>query len=482
MTTCWQDKLSSLLLTSTRDNFRTGAIFCALIILAAVSFPIRALSASNQMQPVLKAIDPSQAKYDTPKPAPQKSPDTTKEDSQSSGPNYKYQPYDDTASGGPVPPTFAPSSVYGSDSQSPTGTPPGSQSAQFPSPSMIPSFDQPLPKPTEDAASPAGQEKAQGWMPTEQIPVAPSPTESRALARLEQTVFGATYPDHDFGSRIDHLEKESLGNTSTGSYSERIRALTTKIGVPTAFGTPANPSPPSGSGDNTAATDISGNDATRIIQGMPAHPKAGDYLSLIRTMGPGIYPHWSTYPVRIHLPQDCPDTWRKELESGVESWSKSVPLSIVASSESSDIEVIWVNHLVPRLLGIARVIVTDGKMRSQIFLLRPTFYLREVPERALAQVFMHELGHALGLAGHSDTKSDIMYPIEITPDGKTTFAPSRNALISPRDVNTLKQVYSSPELPPHFSLPAPVEWGFSRSLKEMYRRDAAPARPPAEGR
>jgi hypothetical protein len=70
-----------------------------------------------------------------------------------------------------------------------------------------------------------------------------------------------------------------------------------------------------------------------------------------------------------------------------------------------------------------------------------------------------------------------MYPIEITPDGKTTFTASHNAEISPRDVNTLKHIYSSPALPQHFSLPAPVEWGSGSNCQ-----DAALMRPPLQGR
>jgi predicted Zn-dependent protease len=72
---------------------------------------------------------------------------------------------------------------------------------------------------------------------------------------------------------------------------------------------------------------------------------------------------------------------------------------------------------------------------------------------------LHELGHAMGLAGHSDTKSDIMFPIELTPDGKAGFSLQRNPSLSPRDINTVKRIYSSPELPPHYSLPTPVEFG-----------------------
>jgi predicted Zn-dependent protease len=46
---------------------------------------------------------------------------------------------------------------------------------------------------------------------------------------------------------------------------------------------------------------------------------------------------------------------------------------------------------------------------------------------------LHEVGHALGLQGHSDVASDIMYP---------TVNEDQVARLKPRDVNTMSQLYS----------------------------------------
>jgi predicted Zn-dependent protease len=86
--------------------------------------------------------------------------------------------------------------------------------------------------------------------------------------------------------------------------------------------------------------------------------------------------------------------------------------------------------------------------------LRPSFYSPEVPERALSNVFMREIGHALGLFGKSDRLGDLMYEAA----GKSS---NKTASIAQRDVNTLKRVYEGPALPDTLTLETPLEWATS---------------------
>ena len=53
----------------------------------------------------------------------------------------------------------------------------------------------------------------------------------------------------------------------------------------------------------------------------------------------------------------------------------------------------------------------------------------------VAKVIAHELGHALGIAGHSDDSLDVMYGEDYA------VAPARYPYVSARDLNTLQIAY-----------------------------------------
>lgn len=201
---------------------------------------------------------------------------------------------------------------------------------------------------------------------------------------------------------------------------------------------------------------VHGNELTSVCQAIPLDVKAGNYLDNIRPVCGNHRAHWSRFPVCICLPIGSPEAWQQSFTTGIKKWNQYMPLSAVSPQEAADIEVLWVNHLPPKLFGITRLVIKQGHMHMQIFMLRPTFYLAEVPEKTLTAVFIHELGHALGLLGHSDLKSDVMYPIELAAWEKV---PTRATVISARDLNTLKKVYEQLSFPDDYTMPAPMEWG-----------------------
>jgi predicted Zn-dependent protease len=205
-------------------------------------------------------------------------------------------------------------------------------------------------------------------------------------------------------------------------------------------------------------------DASLVANSLFYDVKSGDYLSAIRRFPaangqPGqTYAHWRSFPVRVRLPKDSPESWQRALEAVVARWDQYVPVKLALPLEAAPLEVTWVNTLPPKVLAVTRLNIAHGEMRVTIYLLRPSYYPPEIPERTLAGIFMHEVGHGLGLFGHSDKPSDLMFPAEIQPAAKGRPAQIHFAPVSTRDINTLKKIYESPAVPPGISLEQPLEW------------------------
>ncbi len=189
---------------------------------------------------------------------------------------------------------------------------------------------------------------------------------------------------------------------------------------------------------------------------------SGDYFSEIKLTPVG-YLVWSQFPVKIYVERspDPPESsasaqrfhnWVNAVLQAVQEWSSYLPLEVVTNSEGADIA-IWRSHP-PRKPSFNR---ETGKLdlpRARTAETRYEFYLRSLGNGAgdsLAQKFTiqlspdqsveytlatarHELGHALGIWGHSPLETDALY-----------FSQVRNPpQISVRDINTLKRVYEQP--------------------------------------
>ncbi|NJO86245.1 MAG: hypothetical protein HC818_06605 [Synechococcaceae cyanobacterium RM1_1_27] len=168
----------------------------------------------------------------------------------------------------------------------------------------------------------------------------------------------------------------------------------------------------------------------------------GDYLDQISSSEQGSYLQWSYYPVPIYI-EEPPDyeLWKPFVEKAVEEWSAYLPLTIVDTEAESRIT-IQRTTLELGISGAARPVVyfaNDGTLQQQVrILIGQQEGLAEV-----TAVTRHELGHALGLWGHSPDQADLMFggyhAIEL--GGRRAL---RVPTIRARDLNTLKRVYEQP--------------------------------------
>lgn len=186
-----------------------------------------------------------------------------------------------------------------------------------------------------------------------------------------------------------------------------------------------------------------------LAQWNEAQNQQGDYFDQVKSTRPGFL-IWSHWPIQVYiepLPQGPlikPAVWRAAVTQAVQDWQPYLPLSITDTPAQADISI---SAIPPQHRSGERV--RSAETRFELYVkgdrtvpgVRPTLahririYIRPnqtVPY--LSAAARHELGHGLGLWGHSLNPADVMY-----------FAQVRlPPVISARDINTLKRIYQQP--------------------------------------
>lgn len=217
------------------------------------------------------------------------------------------------------------------------------------------------------------------------------------------------------------------------------------------------------------------------LQGFPApqpHPlpltlanwqdsnPADDYFSQVKPTKLG-YLVWSQFPIKVYVeyaadtsspPTRQLQVWAETVQQAVQEWQAYLPLTLVQQPDQADIKILAET---PPLRRLAPAASDDAANRNSLLPLpraraaetRYKFYLQRSDTappilahrftislkpgqsiRSIHAAARHELGHALGIWGHSPLKSDVLY-----------FAQVRHPPpISARDLNTLKRIYQQP--------------------------------------
>lgn len=168
---------------------------------------------------------------------------------------------------------------------------------------------------------------------------------------------------------------------------------------------------------------------------------AGDYLDEIARTEDGAFVQWPTYPVKIFIQSDN-QVWFDAVESAVQEWTEYIPLRITPRREEAMVT-IERSEQIAGISGFAAPLfyfAKDGSLQQTV-----EIRIGEYPRGALevAAVARHEIGHALGLLGHSPDTGDLMfggYHANQTGGQRAQFLPR----ITARDLNTLQRVYEQP--------------------------------------
>lgn len=167
--------------------------------------------------------------------------------------------------------------------------------------------------------------------------------------------------------------------------------------------------------------------------------RSGDYFDRVQKTAPD-YLIWSRFPVKVYVqPADArSQNWVNLMTQSIEEWKRYFPLEMVDRQTDADI-FIDRSSIPLRFPPTERVRFADTRFElyEQNGILRHRMTIRIQPNRpdlSMLAAARHELGHALGIWGHSSQESDVMYFSQVrTPP-----------VISARDVNTLKRVYEQP--------------------------------------
>ncbi len=187
----------------------------------------------------------------------------------------------------------------------------------------------------------------------------------------------------------------------------------------------------------------------------PTHPESSapsDYFDQIQKVKAG-YLLWTEFPVRVAIDPAGPPRWQTAVRAGVEAWQPYLPIEILnpaesrSESRSAQIRIQAERFKLVRLPGsqelprfraaetrynILPIIpdVPNQVLRHEMVIALPPGQADGVMQSAAR----HEMGHALGLWGHSVDANDVMYFAQVKSP------PS----ISARDLRTLKRVYEQP--------------------------------------
>ncbi|MGK7954688.1 MAG: peptidase [Crocosphaera sp.] len=185
-------------------------------------------------------------------------------------------------------------------------------------------------------------------------------------------------------------------------------------------------------------------------------PYSGDYFEQIQASVAG-YLLWSEFPIKIYFDRpDNPDDiaattrrfnqWVNAVKTSINEWNNYLAMIEVSQPELANI---IIERKDPPIE--TKIDPETGQLqipRARTAQTRYKFYIKNnklfhkmiikisprLSEIATLSAARHELGHGLGIWGHSLDENDVLYFSQV----------SASIPISSRDINTLKKIYEQP--------------------------------------
>lgn len=309
------------------------------------------------------------------------------------------------------------------------------------------------------------------------------------LSKLERSQGYSYSPGQSIIDRLQVLELRTFGNVGTGSIFERLNRLNEKQRALPQPSPPANlsadnipaPSPNAAQQERIKALMQSTSLAKGLVTAntFPCHffrieeasakPSTEDYLDSVLTASKNRVFKFQTMPVPVYITAPPDPAYASAVVAAFADWERRteglIKFATVTQANAARIRVTW-SHLGIKpdkdasTLGAHTVTKWTKKPSGRISLLSvgaipvPLYIPSPGPKYTvppqvievnldlvesneadaryltLRNIIAHELGHAIGLLGHSPSKGDLMYPIT-----------DEHSRISQRDLNTVKRLY-----------------------------------------
>jgi predicted Zn-dependent protease len=203
----------------------------------------------------------------------------------------------------------------------------------------------------------------------------------------------------------------------------------------------------------------------QILENLPVYPEAlqpshyvPDFADYYWAVAPRSESEkWTTFPIKVALGSAGVLNWAQGTREAFNIWKQMFPLELVAAPEEADIRLEWESS--PGGEGHAgeetdwvQIRRVGGELTGRKVAFITVDLSRRWSKDEMRAIILHEMGHALGIKGHSESRGDIMY-WQIQEKGRQIAAPVvpysvfwRSLVSKPsqRDLNTLIRLYNTP--------------------------------------
>ena len=189
----------------------------------------------------------------------------------------------------------------------------------------------------------------------------------------------------------------------------------------------------------------------------PSHyvAAAGDYFSEISEASES--DKWNSFPIKVWIGNVPTANWAQGAREALKIWQSMFSLELTAELNEADIRFQWeggtdIENAAGEEMDWVQFRRVGNELTGRKVALVKIDLQHNWSKDEMRAIVLHEVGHALGIKGHSSSKGDIMY-YQVQENRRQVYVPgvyfpvAWKSLVSKpsqRDLNTLIRLYNTP--------------------------------------